>query len=315
TNFNNAKTQCESIYAALALFSSNAEYKSVKSYLEGNINSINSNIQGIWLDHKAVDTDNDSLYEHYWGNELFDPYSWIWSYWPPSANCKYVKSGPCCARYLPVTFWPYYWYLNERSCTDNNWFLCKPVDECKTGAANCSHNCTEQVLGYTCSCYKGFALSSNNRTCDDINECSPNQTVCEQNCTNTNGSYRCSCYKGYTLNLSNNKTCLDVNECVNASVCQHICNNTAGSYFCSCKSGYRLDSNKFSCSDIDECSTNTSMCSQKCINTVGSYNCSCRRGYSLAKDNITCKDINECSKNASICGQVCNNVNGSYYCS
>ena len=39
------------------------------------------------------------------------------------------------------------------------------IDECVEGSDGCTHNCTNTVGGYACTCNDGFELESNNHTC------------------------------------------------------------------------------------------------------------------------------------------------------
>ncbi|KAL8579462.1 hypothetical protein ACOMHN_026827 [Nucella lapillus] len=72
------------------------------------------------------------------------------------------------------------------------------INECKLWNGRCSHNCTDEVIGYKCSCHPGFKLKSNNKTCVDIDECTT-EYPCSQICENHPGTYRCKCAEGYAL--------------------------------------------------------------------------------------------------------------------
>ena len=39
------------------------------------------------------------------------------------------------------------------------------IDECVQGTAGCSHNCTNTVGSYFCTCMDGYELESDNHTC------------------------------------------------------------------------------------------------------------------------------------------------------
>lgn len=73
------------------------------------------------------------------------------------------------------------------------------VNECAVNKGGCNHNCTDEVVGFRCSCRSGYKLLANNRTCLDINECLK-PGICSQKCFNEKGSYKCECYEGYVLN-------------------------------------------------------------------------------------------------------------------
>lgn len=83
----------------------------------------------------------------------------------------------------------------------------RDINECIEETDNCSQKCNNHFGGYTCSCYNGYKLHSDNHTCTDINECSLNNGGCHHLCININGSYVCSCDEGYRL-LSNNHDCI-----------------------------------------------------------------------------------------------------------
>lgn len=73
--------------------------------------------------------------------------------------------------------------------------LCN-VNECNQGL--CAHICTDKPVGYECTCYKGYRVSSKDRhLCEDIDDCV--NRPCSQICTNTPGHYHCSCVEGYEL--------------------------------------------------------------------------------------------------------------------
>ena len=48
-----------------------------------------------------------------------------------------------------------------------HYHIFRNVHECNSANTNnCSHNCTNTIGGYVCSCPNGYNLSSNNFTCD-----------------------------------------------------------------------------------------------------------------------------------------------------
>ena len=73
--------------------------------------------------------------------------------------------------------------------------LCKNVNECEVGLANCSSfaTCTDQPGNYSCACNDGF--EGDGVTCTDINECETEANLCSENatCTNQTGNFSCSC--------------------------------------------------------------------------------------------------------------------------
>nr|XP_026694758.1 zonadhesin-like isoform X2 [Ciona intestinalis] len=112
-------------------------------------------------------------------------------------------------------------------------------DECFYGSDSCDHSCGNTFGSYECSCFSGYALSSDRRTCLDIDECQYEEThQCQHQCNNTIGSYQCSCYNGYTL-LPDGITCKDIDYC-QSRPCQNNapCLSLKGRYLCICPRGY-----------------------------------------------------------------------------
>lgn len=193
----------------------------------------------------------------------------------------------------------------------------------------CEQRCTPVGGWPQCSCFPGFALSTNGHSCEDINECLSSR-VCQLNerCVNTAGSYICqrviTCPVGYHID---NDMCEDINECVQRSHnCgpDYDCVNTMGSFRCNpkprCPVGFSKDL-QGTCADIDECSL-TPPCGPgfNCINTAGSYMCHrkliCSRGHHASPDGSRCIDVDECESGLHQCGegQQCHNLPGSYRC-
>jgi len=77
---------------------------------------------------------------------------------------------------------------------------CTDINECTSGANNCSANatCTNTLGSFTCACNTGY--SGTGVVCSDINECTTGANNCSANatCTNTLGSFTCACNTGYT---------------------------------------------------------------------------------------------------------------------
>ncbi|TNN06222.1 Hemicentin-1, partial [Schistosoma japonicum] len=208
---------------------------------------------------------------------------------------------------------------------------CKDVDECAFPNLNkCDHVCKNTIPHYTCTCHKGYRLSTDGYSCIDIDECNingNNVTICPygQRCINTHGGYECKqvCGPGLKENPTTDR-CEDINECQNEQdLCGvHTCVNTFGGYHCVCLPGYKRIGEI--CQDIDECLSGTYQCSEneRCVNIPGSFRChpACPQGYRAVgtqESNIVeCIDIDECAIGSHQCpiGAKCINEPGAYSC-
>ena len=45
-------------------------------------------------------------------------------------------------------------------------FLLTDIDECATDQNNCTHNCSDTIGSYICSCTQGYALAADGFHCD-----------------------------------------------------------------------------------------------------------------------------------------------------
>uniref|UniRef100_A0A8C3SZJ5 Fibulin-2 n=1 Tax=Chelydra serpentina TaxID=8475 RepID=A0A8C3SZJ5_CHESE len=215
---------------------------------------------------------------------------------------------------------------------------CEDLDECLTGAHNCSRSqlCMNTLGSFYCVnhrviCAEGFILNMH-RKCVDINECVTEAHTCKrgEHCINTVGSFTClqelSCQPGYEFK---DGECVDIDECVRGThSCQvnFVCQNTKGSFYCEskqrCMEGFLQDP-EGNCVDINECTSLSEPCKPgfNCINTVGSYTCQrnllmCSRGYHSSEDGSRCIDVDECQTGIHRCGegQICHNLPGAYRC-
>merc|ERR1712203_551459 len=83
----------------------------------------------------------------------------------------------------------------------------KDSDPCQKSNGGCKGTCDSKKPGplgsYSCSCAKGFKLSSDNKSCDRsfIHPCDKaDKGGCDDVCTKVGNSAKCSCTKtGYTL--------------------------------------------------------------------------------------------------------------------
>lgn len=295
--------------AQLALFDTNAEYRAVTEYMTVYIRNLSRIIMtDVWVNLVVKDMNKDSLWEHWWTNEIFD--DGVWANGDPDAGCKLVSPVTCCARlsWMNLT----YSYLRDKWCNEPSFnFLCKSINECRDNTDNCSQLCVDKALGFECSCYRGYMLKEDKAKCMDVNECLSNP--CSHTCINTEGYYNCSCYSGFLLSLDQH-TCEDVDECLDRNKCQHLCTNTQGSYQCRCSPGYSLRSDNFSCTDVDECSMQNNPCQGICSNTAGTYICECLSGFILSSNGSWCNDVDECSEIQHLCSGPCTNTQGSFFC-
>jgi len=96
-------------------------------------------------------------------------------------------------------------------CT-NNAFAFTDIDECTTSSV-CSHQCSNTMGSFTCSCPDGLFLDDNGRSCsgriDSVSSCTPNLHCtlgcginnggCDQICTQDSMGFTCSCLNDYVL--------------------------------------------------------------------------------------------------------------------
>uniref|UniRef100_A0A914E474 EGF-like domain-containing protein n=1 Tax=Acrobeloides nanus TaxID=290746 RepID=A0A914E474_9BILA len=82
------------------------------------------------------------------------------------------------------------------------------VNECELADKPiCEQKCVDQMIGYKCDCYEGFALDpTDKKSCHDVNECDEGKALCSQKCENKIGTYKCSCVEGFVLS-SDMRTC------------------------------------------------------------------------------------------------------------
>ncbi|MEQ2261746.1 hypothetical protein XENORESO_015105 [Xenotaenia resolanae] len=129
---------------------------------------------------------------------------------------------------------------------------CKDVNECEgegPGPCGLHASCTNTPGSYSCSCLRGYLMSS--AGCQDIDECALAAVTglqgCQKGseCKNTLGSFTCSCPVGYVSAL-NGQGCVDVDECSFEEQCHrelgNVCVNTPGSFLCQCQPGFRTES-------------------------------------------------------------------------
>ncbi|ELU14004.1 hypothetical protein CAPTEDRAFT_190050 [Capitella teleta] len=96
--------------------------------------------------------------------------------------------------------------------------LYSDINECEVGEEgydNDCHNCNNTKGSHTCSCNRGYKLSSNGKSCIDVNECDGvNGTDYNQechHCQNAEPGYTCECNDGYEADNSNLEgTCVAV---------------------------------------------------------------------------------------------------------
>nr|XP_026693868.1 fibrillin-3 isoform X4 [Ciona intestinalis] len=187
------------------------------------------------------------------------------------------------------------------------------VDECSVDNGGCSHNCTNTIGSFYCSCPEGQTIVADGVTCD-VDECLVDNGGCEQGCINKLGGFNCLCGNEYEVE---GFTCDDFNECVDENGgCSHQCVDLSPGYECACPAGMLLGPDMQTC-EVDSCAALVApfVCDQNCHNIVGgSYTCSCDDGYILEADGHNCTEINECDNNNGGCEEICENTPGSYNC-
>ena len=154
---------------------------------------------------------------------------------------EYEYSCTCNSGYEKVTL-----EHNEETCQGEmiHWSIkisfSLDVDECTTGADNCSPNadCTNLGGSFSCACKQGY--TGDGTSCSDVDECTLNTHNCaaQATCTNIGGSFTCACNSGYT---GDGVTCTDVDECTaNTHNChaEATCSNSDGGFTCACNAGY-----------------------------------------------------------------------------
>jgi cysteine-rich repeat protein len=205
---------------------------------------------------------------------------------------------------------------------------CTNINECMTGANNCSANatCMDTPGSFTCACRPG--TTGNGVTCTDTNECAaPQPCGVGGSCAQiplvswAAPGYNCTCTAGYQ---NNGTTCVLQNECLanlDDCVARSTCNDPSaavGDFECPCNAGYTGNgrASGTGCTDVDECANDEDNCAAEatCTNTVASYTCACNPGFD--GDGETCVDIDECSSGANDCSPFadCANTTGSFEC-
>ncbi|MBX3274977.1 MAG: DUF4215 domain-containing protein [Sandaracinaceae bacterium] len=198
---------------------------------------------------------------------------------------------------------------------------CRDIDECATGAHDCSGAgvCVNLPGSFRCECPSGFV--GDGRVCMDVDECADPilAGTCRANsrCQNLPGSYRCACDAGYRGDGL--VACVDIDECATGG---HDCPmgarcvNTPGRWTCECDDGFVGDGR--TCTDVDECLDPDirARCStgSMCENLPGSWRCACAPGYE--GDGFTCTDVDECARGTHTChvGASCTNTVGAFSC-
>ncbi|XP_059822369.1 low-density lipoprotein receptor-related protein 2a isoform X1 [Hypanus sabinus] len=95
----------------------------------------------------------------------------------------------------------------RNDCLDNSDEGTCDINECNhSNLSHCTHNCTDTLIGFFCSCPPGYHLMDDRQTCEDTDECNETPSVCSQICENTEGSYICKCAPGH-LQEPDGKTC------------------------------------------------------------------------------------------------------------
>jgi hypothetical protein len=115
--------------------------------------------------------------------------------------------------------------------------------------------CEDQILNYTCHCFKGFT----GRHCEiDIDECS--SSPCQ------NGG---TCFEKSHQHLINNFSESLIRD-------QYFNFSQIAGYLCQCSSGFEGINCEF---NINDCENNLCMNNATCIDAINSYSCQCINGF------------------------------------
>ena len=154
-----------------------------------------------------------------------------------SQSCRAVQD-PSTSTLVPLCFCHSGYDLDP---TDNK--TCVDHDECEDGL--CTQACNNTEGSFTCSCYSGFQLNSDQRTCSPCPslrygpECRLT-CMCNGRGQDCHPATGCVCRSGWTGSQCQD----DVDECEeNPDVCGggQVCSNNNGSYTCACREGYAIN--------------------------------------------------------------------------
>jgi hypothetical protein len=137
----------------------------------------------------------------------------------------------------------------EKTCANTGGFRGPIPANCGTNAV-----CTDDGVGYTCTCEAGFYGSTTTNapatcvemTCADTDgAATPTPASCGTGatCTEDGDGYTCTCDAGFSGSTTTNEAalCADVDECgLETDDCDAnaLCENFAGTFNCTCLDGY-----------------------------------------------------------------------------
>ncbi|KAK3102630.1 hypothetical protein FSP39_012769 [Pinctada imbricata] len=153
----------------------------------------------------------------------------------------------------------FYSCLCPEGYTEANNGSCVDIKECSEVETQCSQICNELEGSFSCDCYSGYYLDTDNKTCSAQNMVLKYFKGCHSNTYGHNCSNTCNCNPDHTTNRN------------------QMCDTATGSCICNASwTGVTCDDDVNECSDVTVCDN---LQNTGCHNEIGSYECDCLRGF------------------------------------